>query len=291
MVEVMILITAAAGFVRMIDCAGQATADEQRLIPLALPRSRGTRFSLWTWLSAAIACWGSVSLLVGAASGDRADRTAHLDLRAAALLLLLRATRPSKQTLLRCFGARPRRGRCACCADRHIHVLQPGRQLLFRRIWFSHGWRASTAPPITPGCSSGARSQWRLAFALVSLDRRRRMLAGLALCCHAARSGFSRSARRRHTYRRARRRDCGPGCRLSPAQSLPPIIAAGALAIGAFAALTRLSDRLANLLDFSSGTTFVRLRVWESSHRDVARPPVDRHRPGSVLVSVWRRVH
>ena len=42
----------------------------------------------------------------------------------------------------------------------------------------------------------------------------------------------------------------------------------------AFAALTQLSPRFANILDFSSGTNFLRLRLWESSLEIISDHPV-----------------
>ena len=57
-------------------------------------------------------------------------------------------------------------------------------------------------------------------------------------------------------------------------RALFPLLAVAIAGVIAVAGLTQVSARFASLLDFSSGTTFIRLRVWESTLEILADHPV-----------------
>ena len=57
-------------------------------------------------------------------------------------------------------------------------------------------------------------------------------------------------------------------------RAILPLIVIGIIGIIGFAVLTQLSGRFANILDFSSGTNFFRLRLWESAIEMIRNHPV-----------------
>lgn len=57
-------------------------------------------------------------------------------------------------------------------------------------------------------------------------------------------------------------------------KSLIPITSAGSMGLVGFAILTQISARFANILDFTSGTNFFRLRVWESALEIIKNYPL-----------------
>lgn len=260
MVEVMILITAAAGFLRFTIALGRQLQMSNAAFPLVHPRLRSSLHPIDAAV-AAIGLLGLVSLLWA-----QHPETARTELRTLIFepllfYLLLRASRPSKQTLTRLFAALVVAGVLVALIGLFMYFRVEGSFFSavygFRRLDSVYG-SANNA-----GLLFGRAVPIALAFLLVGLDRRLRLLAGLALLCMLPALALTLSsgailigapAGVIAVFLAAYRR-----------RALAPILAAGALAIGSFALLTRLSDRLANLLDFSSGTTFVRLRLWDSA--------------------------
>ncbi len=57
-------------------------------------------------------------------------------------------------------------------------------------------------------------------------------------------------------------------------KSILPILGASVIGIGGFAILSQISARFANLLDFTTGTNFFRLRVWESALEIIRDNPI-----------------
>lgn len=57
-------------------------------------------------------------------------------------------------------------------------------------------------------------------------------------------------------------------------KSLIPIATVGSFGLVGFAILTQISARFANILDFTSGTNFFRLRVWESAFEIIKNNPI-----------------
>lgn len=125
--------------------------------------------------------------------------------------------------------------------------------------------------PNNVGLFLGRCVPFLLAFALVRVDTRRRLLAGLSLLIVAAAVGLSASAGALFLgipfataavlvliYRRR------------AVIGLAGLAAAG---LGGFALAMR-SARFARVLDFSEGTSFFRLRVWQSALEMIADHPI-----------------
>ncbi len=260
MVEVMILVTGAAGFLRFMVALGRQLQMSNAAFPLLYARLRSSLHPMDVAV-AAIGLFGLVSLLWA-----QHPDTARTELRALIFepllfYLLLRASRPSKQTLIRLFAVLVLAGVLVALIGLFMYFRVEGSffsaEYGFRRLDSVYG-SANNA-----GLLFGRAIPIALALLLAGLNRRLRLLAGLALLCMLPALALTLStgailigvpAGVIAVFLAAYRR-----------RALAPILAAGALAIGTFALLTRLSDRLANLLDFSSGTTFVRLRLWESA--------------------------
>ena len=260
MVEVMILITAAAGMVRLMVALGRQ---------LQMRNADYSPRSLWLWSTlqpmdlamAAVGILGLVSLLWAQNLETARTELRTLIIEPLLFYLLLRASRPSKQTLLRLFAALVVAGVLVALIGVFMYFGQDDSffsdQYGFRRLDSVYG-SANNA-----GLLFGRAVPFALAFFVAGVDWRYRRLAGLALLIMlpALALTFSTGAILigvpagvtvvlLAAYRR---------------RALAAILAAGALAISSFTVLSRLSDRLANVLNFSSGTTFVRLRVWESA--------------------------
>ncbi len=117
--------------------------------------------------------------------------------------------------------------------------------------------------PNNVGLLLGRALPFLLAFALVSSNSRTRIAAGAALLIVAVTLLLTQSVGAlllgapaavavvlvAHFRRRA----------------IIPLALLGVIGVIGFALLTQVSGRFANILDFSSGTNFLRLRLWESS--------------------------
>ncbi len=259
MVEVMLLITAAAGLIRFMVGLGRQFQMTNADFPI-LSRNLLSALRAMDLAVASIALLGVISLL-----WTQYPELARTELRAlifepVVFYLLLRAIRPDRQTLARLFAALILAGVMVSLIGFHEYVTREGSLVSeygFRRLVSVYG-SANNA-----GLLFGRAIPIALGFLLVGLDRRVRLAAGLALLCMLPALMLTLSAGAIlfgvtagviavfiGLYRR---------------RALPPLLGAGALGIAGFAILTRLSDRFANVLDFSSGTTFVRLRLWEST--------------------------
>lgn len=116
--------------------------------------------------------------------------------------------------------------------------------------------------PNNVGLFLGRCLPFALAFLLISIDRTRRIAAGIIILPILLALVLSQSAgaiflgvpfATATVILLARRR-----------RALLPLVGLGAVAVASFAIALR-SARFARLLDFSSGTNFVRIRVWQSA--------------------------
>ena len=260
MVEVMILITAAAGFFRFIVALGKQLQMSNAAFPLISGRLRSSPYTMDLAVGVIALC-GILSLLWA-----QHPETARTELRTLIFepllfYILLRAVRPSKATLVRLFAALVVAGVLVALIGMFMYFTKEGSfysaEYGFRRLESVYG-SANNA-----GLLFGRTLPIALAFLLASRNRRVRLLAGLALLCMLLALLLTLStgailigvpAGAITVFVAAYRR-----------RAIMPLIGVGALATASFAVLTRLSDRMANVLDFTSGTTFVRLRLWEST--------------------------
>ena len=260
MVELILLLTATAGFVRALAAWGKA----RQMGGSALPD-----LSLWRLAARLTVIDGALALLALLATLSllwaEHPETAWTELRtliAEPLLfyILLRSLQPNRETLLRLCGA-------ILLAGMIVSLLGLAQYLLLQS-----GIRAEDGvlrlqsvygSPNNVALLLGRSIPLAVAFLLAKLERRWRWLAAGSLLVMLPAMFLTQSVGALllgipaalalifllHLQRRAL-----------------PYLAAGALLAGAtFALLTRLSARFANILDFSSGTNFFRLRLWESS--------------------------
>lgn len=260
MVEVMLLITAAAGCTRFMVALGSQLQMRNSAFPL-LSRRMLDRLHPMDYALAAIALLGIISLLWA-----QHPETARTELRTLIFeplifYVLLRGLRPSKQTLVKFFAALVVAGVLVAIIGLFLYFSREGSfysaEYGFRRLDSVYG-SANNA-----GLLFGRAIPIALAFLLVAPGRRARQLAGLALLCMLPALALTLSSGAiligvptglitvlLAVYRR---------------RAIAPLLALSALTLSVFALLTRISDRLANILDFTAGTTFVRLRLWEST--------------------------
>ncbi len=268
MVEVMILVTAAAGLVKLLVALGKELQMSNRDFPVL------SRQSL-AWIrpmDIAVLSLGALAL-VSLLWTQRLD-TAQTELRALifeplAFYVLLRALRPSRTTLCRLF---------ATLLVSAILVSLIGYYLYFfrdivitaeagvKRLYSVYG------SPNNVALLLGRTIPIALGFLLVRTERRLRAFAGVSLVIMFPAMLFTQSI--------------GAILLGVPAglivigiarferKSIAPLIGAGLLGGVAFAILTRASARFANAIDFSSGTNFFRLRLWESTLAIIRERPL-----------------
>lgn len=126
--------------------------------------------------------------------------------------------------------------------------------------------------PNNVGLLLGRAIPFVLAYVLVSVDRNRRFFAGICLLIMGVALALTQSV--------------GAILLGIPAaivvillalyrkRSIIPIMATAILGGAGFGILTQISARFANLLDFTSGTNFFRLRVWESAIEIIEDNPI-----------------
>ncbi len=260
MAEVMILLTAAAGLARGLAALGRRLQMRNSAYPLF---SRGALASLKA-MDLAVGGLGLLAIL--SLLWTQNLETALTELRTLIIepllfYALLRAARPSRESLLRFFGALALAALLVALYGLYMYfivgdcILAEGGSCRLLSVYGS---------PNNVGLLLGRAMPIALAFALVDVGRRLRWLALGSLLIMALTLLLTQSVGALflglpaaivvvlagHYQRKA----------------LAPLIALGFIGGGAFTLLTRLSARFAGVLDFSAGTTsFFRLRLWESA--------------------------
>ena len=259
MVEVMILLTGAAGLLRGLAALGERLQLRNPDYPLLA----------WTWLRRiqamdvavlGLVALGAISLLWTRQLSSATTELRALILEPALFYLLIRCTRPSRDTLLKY---------CLALVGAALVVSLIG---LFQYFF---GGMVITAEagaarlqsvygsPNNIGLLLGRALPMALALLLVPVARNLRIVAAVCLAVMlptllltqsvgaillGAPAGMAAVWLGR--YRR---------------RAILPLLGAGVAGLAGFALLTRISARFAGLLDLGSGTTFVRIRLWESA--------------------------
>lgn len=259
MVEVLILLTASAALLR----SGVWLGEQYQMANSDFPLSAKTLFSRVKTLDLAVLGIALVATL-------SLSWTRHLDValtewrtlivEPTLFYVILRAARPSRRTLLHCAWVLVGAALIVCAiglwryfAGNDVIVAEAGA----RRLISVYG------SPNNVGLLLGRALPFALALLLVAHDRRARgawmaalavmgltalltqsvgaLLLGLPIGIAVTLVGYARR------------------------KALLPLLGIGAALAAGLAALTTVSARFANLLDFSSGTNFLRLRLWESA--------------------------
>ena len=268
MVEVMILVTAAAGAVKLVVALGKELQMGNGDFPV-LSRRLLASVRPMDLAVASLAALALASLLWT----QRLD-TALTELRALifeplAFYALLRATPPSRSTLCRLFAALLAAAVIVSLIGYYMYFFRDiviTAEAGVKRLYSVYG------SPNNVALLLGRAIPIALGFLLVRAERGLRAFAGLSLAIMVPALLFTQSV---------------GGILLGvPAglfvislarferRAIAPLIGAGVLGGAAFAFLTQASARFANAIDFSSGTNFFRLRLWESTLAIIREHPL-----------------
>lgn len=252
MVEVLLLISAAAGLVKFMVRIGKRLQMENAAFP-ALSRMALRRL---TALDLAIGCLVLLALLslFWAQHRDHAlTELRTLIIEPAIFFLLLRLASPDRRTLFRLFASLLFAGVVVSLYGVYDVLLAQGPWPL----------RSVYGSPNNAGLLLGRTIPFALALIMVNLEPRLRWIAAgslvvmlpaliLTLSVGAIFLGVPAGVVTVFVGRYGRR-------------ALLPIVSLGLIGLAGIFILTRLSDGFAGLFDITSGTNFVRLRLWEST--------------------------
>lgn len=252
MVEALLLISAAAGFTRLMVGIGRKLQMDNAAFPALSRQSlRGV-----TAIDIAVGCL--VLLAVISLLWTRHLDTATTELRTliiepAVFYLLLRMARLDRKTLVHCFLAVLFAAVVVCLIGLYDTILAQG-QLPLKSVYGS---------PNNVGLLLGRAMPLALALVLVPVDWRLRRFAagGLAIMLPALMLTQSIGAILLGVPAGVFAVFIGRYGR----RAVAPLLALAALGFVAVLLLAQNSATVASALDFTSGTSFVRLRLWESS--------------------------
>lgn len=252
MVEILLLISAAAGLARFMVIMGKRLQMDNAAFP-ALSRITLRRL---TALDLALGCLVLLALLSLLWAQQREHALTELRtliLEPAIFFLLLRLANPDRRTLFRLFAALLFAGVVVSLYGLYDVLLAQGPWPL----------RSVYGSPNNVGLLLGRTIPFALALMMVNLAPRLRWLAAGSLVVMLPALTLTQSV--------------GAIFLGVPAgvvtvlvgrfgrRALLPIVALGLIGLAGLILLPQLSDRFAGLFDISSGTNFVRLRLWEST--------------------------
>ncbi len=259
MVEVMILLTAAAGLLRGLSELG------------ARLQMRNARFPLFAWqqlrhahwLDALVLCLvglGIASLLWTRQLSSATTELRTLIFEPALFYLLFRCTRPDRSTLMRYFLA-------LMAAAVSVSIIGLAQYFLGDMVIVAEAGarrlQSVYGSPNNIGLLFGRTIPIALALLLTPLSARLRAWAGVSLLIMLPTLALTQSLGAILLGIPAGLAVVCLGC--YGRRALLPLLGAGLAGASGFGILTQISARFGSLLDLGSGTTFVRLRLWESA--------------------------
>ncbi|MCY4464359.1 MAG: O-antigen ligase family protein [Chloroflexi bacterium] len=259
MVEVMILLTTAAGLLRGLTALG------------ARLQMRNAGFPLFTWqqlrhvhwLDALVLCLvglGVASLLWTRQLSSATTELRTLIFEPALFYLLIRCTRPDRFTLMRYFLA-------LIAAAVLVSIIGLVQYFLGDMVIVAEAGTARLqsvyGSPNNIGLLFGRTIPIALALLLAPPSARLRVLAGVSLLIMLPTLALTQSVGAILLGVPAGLAVVCLGC--YGRRALLPLLGASLAGAAGFGLLTQISARFASLLDIGNGTTFVRLRLWESA--------------------------
>ncbi|MCY3796590.1 MAG: O-antigen ligase family protein [Chloroflexi bacterium] len=252
MVEILLLISAAAGLVKLMVTIGKRMQMENA----AFPALSGTAMRRITALDLAVGCLVVLALLslLWAQHRDHAlTELRTLIIEPAMFFLLLRLANPDRRTLFRLLAALLFAGVVASLYGLYDVLLASGPWPL----------RSVYGSPNNVGLLLGRTIPFALAMMIINLSPRLRWIAAgslvvmlpaliLTQSVGAIFLGVPAAVVTVFVGRFGRR-------------ALVPTLALGLIGLAGVFLLPQLSDGFTGLFDFTSGTNFVRLRLWEST--------------------------
>ncbi len=259
MVEVMILVTSAAGLLRGLAALG------------ARLQLRNPDYPLFAWSSLqrvhamdvavfCLAALGVISLLWTRQLSSATTELRTLVLEPALFYLLIRSTRPNRKTLLRyCLAL--------VAAAVIVSLIGLFQYFLGDMVIMAEAGAARLqsvyGSPNNIGLLLGRAMPMALALLIVPLTRQLRTIAAISLVIMLPTLLLTQSVGAILLGVPAGLAAVWLG--MFRRRAILPLFGAGALGVAGFALLTQISARFAGLLDLGSGTTFVRIRLWESA--------------------------
>ena len=261
MVEMVLLITAAAGFLKMIVLIGRRLQMANRQFPV-FSRDALAQVTAMDAAVIGLALLGFISLLWAAHLDKALTELRTLIVEPVIFFLLLRCARPNRETVFRLYAATVAAAALACLIGlAELMIGQSG--LPLRGVYGS---------PNNVGLLLGRAIPLALALVLVKIDNRWRVLAIASLVIMLPTLLLTQSA--------------GAIALGVPAgvavvvlgrygrTAIAPLAAVALVGLIGLALLAQNSASIAAMLDFSSGTNSVRLRLWESSLAIIRDRPI-----------------
>lgn len=252
MVEILLLISAAAGFVKaMVNIGRSHQMGNSAFHAFSFGMLR--RIELMDAAVIGIALLAVISLLWAQQPDTALTELRTLIIEPAIFYLLLRFARPDRQTLFRLCAALFFAGVIVCLTGLYQVLLAQG-QLPLKSVYGS---------PNNVGLLLGRTIPLALALVLVNVDSRLRWIAagGLAVMLPALFLTQSAGAILLGVPAGVVAIFLGRFGR----KAVAPLILLAAIGLVTVALLAQVSAAFASALDFTSGTKFVRLRLWESA--------------------------
>ncbi len=259
MVEILILITASAACLRLFVWLGAQLQMANSAYPLDV-KALLARINTLDIAVAGIALVAVLSLSWARYTDVAATELRALILEPLLFYVIFRAIRPSQRTILRCVYGLVAASLLVCVigllryfAGNDVIVAEEGA----RRLISVYG------SPNNVGLLLGRSIPFALALLLLARQRRARWTWASALLVMGITALLTQSVGA-----------LALGIPLAMAAVLlayarrsafVPLLAIGIALAAGLAVLTQVSARFANILDFSSGTSFLRLRLWESA--------------------------
>lgn len=265
MSEMVILVTAAAWFLRMLAAWGRIRQSKNSRFPAQNPIYQVTAldFGIVAWV-----VLGIVSLTWTIYRGEAITELRVMIIEPALFYLIVRTSALNRQMILRLVDALLIAGLVVSVVGFWLYVQGEATITAeegIRRLASVYG------SPNNVGLFLGRCLPFALAFALIKTDALRRIFGVSTLLVIGLAIMLSLSAGALFIGVPA-----GIAAVLVLVwrkRALIPLAGLGAIAIGVFAIALR-SARFARLLDFSSGTNFARVRVWQSAINAVIDRPI-----------------
>ena len=259
MVEVMILLMAAAGLLRGLVALGERLQMRAAAFPLFSQAS----LRHVHWLDALVLCLvglGVASLLWTRNVASATTELRTLLIEPALFYLLLRGTRPDRSMLMRYFLALLAAAVLVSLIGLFLYFL--GDMVIVAEAGATR-LQSVYGSPNNIGLLFGRAIPIALALLLVPLASRLRLWAGISLLIMLPTLALTQSV---GAILLGVPAGCAVVCLACyERRARLPLLGAGLAGAAGFGLLTRISARFASLLDIGSGTTFVRLRLWESA--------------------------
>lgn len=268
MAEVMILLTALVGLLKLLAGLGVQLQMSNSAWPL-VSKMLFTKLNMMDAAVIGMAVMAVISLVWTRRIDAAMTELRTLILEPALFYGLFRASRPSKESLIRFVDA-------LITAGLLVALIGLFGYLRGDAIITAEGgaWRLTSVygSPNNVGLLLGRTIPLALAFLLVKTDHQRRVFAAAALFFMGIALILTQSVGALILGLPAGIMVLLFGC--YQRKAMLPAIALGAMVSTGFAVLSQVSARFANILDFTGGTNFLRLRLWESAVEIIRDYPI-----------------